>query len=384
MIKLVNDTIDKADISLLIEWLSQDEIPKLTKGDITVEFEKQFAKYIGTDYSIFVNSGSSAILLMLWTLKEAGKLKNNKIIVPALSWVTDVTSVIQTGLQPILCDCNLNDLSVDLDHLEKLFIEEKPSCLILVSVLGLVPDMERVIELCEKYEVFLLEDYCESLGSEYKSKKLGSFGIMGCTSTYFGHIMSTIEGGIITTDDKDLYEIAISLRSHGWDRDLSDETKREWRENWGISDFEALYTFYYNGFNFRSTDLQALLGLSQLNKLKEFVDKRYENFINYNLRIKHNDLNINTVGDTVISNFAFPIVNKDKELIIKDLIQNSIEVRPLIAGNMANKPFWKKQFEVPSLPNCELIDKYGFYIPNNHQLTFEEIKLITTIVNKYE
>ena len=114
MIKLVNDTIDRDDINKLIGWLSQEPIPQLTKGKITFQYEKLFASYIGTDYSIMVNSGSSAILLMLWTLKEANRLKNNKVIVPALSWVTDVTSVIQTGLEPILCDCNLDDLSVDL------------------------------------------------------------------------------------------------------------------------------------------------------------------------------------------------------------------------------------------------------------------------------
>ena len=168
MIKLVSDTIDKQDINSLIEWLSQDEIPKLTKGELTVELEKKWANKIGTKYSVFVNSGSSSILLTLAALKHTNRLKNNKVVVPSLSWATDLSSPILLGLEPILCDCNLTDLSCDLEHLEEIFKTESPSVLILVSVLGLVPDMNRIIELCKKYDVLLLEDVCESMGSKYK------------------------------------------------------------------------------------------------------------------------------------------------------------------------------------------------------------------------
>ena len=147
MIKLVSDTINRSDIESLIEWLQQDPIPRLTKGELTWKLEEKWAKKINTKYSVFVNSGSSSILLTLAALKQLNRLKNDKIIVPSLSWATDVSSPMLLGLTPIMCDCNLEDLSCDLDHLEKLFKEHNPGALILVSPLGLVPKMKAVIEL---------------------------------------------------------------------------------------------------------------------------------------------------------------------------------------------------------------------------------------------
>jgi CDP-6-deoxy-D-xylo-4-hexulose-3-dehydrase len=194
-IKLVQDTINQEDISELINWLSTN--PKLTKGPLTIEFEHLFSKWIGSNYSVFVNSGSSANLLMFYCLIYLNKLKNKKIVVPSLSWITDLSPVIQFNLEPILVDCNLTNLSCDLNHLEEIFINEKPSCFILVSVLGLVPQMDKIVELCNKYDVILLEDNCESQGSMFNNIKLGNFGLMSSFSTYFGHTMSTIEGGLI-------------------------------------------------------------------------------------------------------------------------------------------------------------------------------------------
>ena len=184
-IKLVSDTIDREDICGLVNWLNQPEIPQLTKGPITKEYESKFSDWLGTKHSVFVNSGSSAILLGLAALKFGGKLKNNKIVVPDLSWATDVSSPLMLGLDPILIDANEQDLSVDLDRLEWIFKRQNPSAFILVSVLGLVPDMDKIVELCETYDVLLIEDVCESMGSEYKGKKLGTFGIMSFYSTYF-------------------------------------------------------------------------------------------------------------------------------------------------------------------------------------------------------
>ena len=200
MINLVQDTINKQDINALVEWLSQDPTPRLTKGELTKKLEAKWASKLGTKYSVFVNSGSSSILLTLAALKQLNRLKNNKVIVPSLSWATDVSSPMLLGLTPIMCDCNLEDLSCDLNHLEKLFKEHNPGALILVSPLGLVPKMKSVLELCEKYNVLLLEDVCESMGSKYKGKYLGTFGLASFFSMYFGHHLSTIEGGFINTD----------------------------------------------------------------------------------------------------------------------------------------------------------------------------------------
>lgn len=380
MIKLVSDTIDKNDINNLVNWLSQDEIPRLTKGDITIEFEKKWSEKIGVNKTTFVNSGSSAILLALAALKESGKLKNNKIIVPALSWLTDVSSPIQLGMDVILCDCNLHDLSIDINHLKQLIREEDPSSLILVSVLGLVPNMSEIVDICNENDIVLIEDVCESMGSKFQNKYLGSFGSVSVFSLYYGHHLSTIEGGLICTNDEELNDIIVSMRSHGWDRDWSKEKQKEYREKYNIDDFNSLYTFYYPGFNFRSTDLQAFIGLSQIDKLDIFSINRNKNFKLYNKNISINDLEIKYNNDNFISNFAYPIVSKNREKIVNKLIENNIEVRPLIAGSMARKPFWKGR--VDNLPNCDIINNYGFYIPNHQDLSEEDIDIICKIINE--
>lgn len=382
MIKLVSDTIDRQDINALIEWLQQDPIPKLTKGELTKELEEKWAKKIGTKYSVFVNSGSSSILLTLAALKEFGKLKNNKIIVPALSWATDVSSPMLLDYNVLMCDCNLTDLSCDLESLEKIFQKENPSVLILVSPLGLVPQMDNVVELCEKYDVILLEDVCESMGSKFNGKYLGSFGFASFFSMYFGHHLSTIEGGFINTDDEDFYHLLLMMRSHGWDRDLPKWKQQELREQHNCTDFDALYNFYVPGMNLRSTDLQAFIGLRAIEKLDDYSTKRNENFEYYINKLKTNKLKLNQKINDYVSSFAIPIVNSKRNDIIRDLVDNNIEVRPLIAGNMANKPMWKGDKQ--GLNNCELLEEQGFYIPNHQDLSKEDIDIIVNIINKYE
>ena len=381
MIKLVSDTINKNDIKLLTEWLLQDEIPRLTKGELTVQLENKWVSKLNTKYSVFVNSGSSSILLTLAALKHSGRLKNNKVVVPSLSWATDLSSPIILGLNPILCDCNLYDLSCDLDHLETIFKQETPSALILVSILGLVPDMDKITELCDKYDVLLLEDVCESMGSKYKDKYLGTFGIASFFSMYFGHHLSTIEGGFINTDDEELYYALLMMRSHGWARDLPIQKQNELKSKYNLTDFDNLYNFYLPGINLRSTDLQAFIGLLAIDKLDSFSKTRNENFNYYYSNIKNNDLNLKIDKENFISNFAMPVLSKDKESIVKNLIKNNIECRPLIAGNLANKPFWYENFAKPNLEKCELIDKYGFYIPNHQDLTKNNMDQIIKIIN---
>lgn len=382
MIKLVSDTIDKDDIKELVNWLSQDEIPKLTKGELTVQIEEKWAKKMGTKYSVFVNSGSSSIFLTLAALIESGKLKNKKIVVSGLSWATDVSSPMLLGYETILCDCNLEDLSCDLNHLEKIFKDESPSCLILVSPLGLVPNMRSIVDLCEKYGVILLEDVCESMGSKYNGQYLGTFGLASFYSMYYGHHLSTIEGGFINTDDEEFYYLLIMMRSHGWDRDLPKEKQKYFREKYKTSEFDSLYNFYVPGMNLRSTDLQAFIGLRAIDKLDLYSLIRNKNFNEYKKLIKNNELKLVEKETDFISSFAIPIVNKNRNLIVNNLIKNNIESRPLIVGNMANKPMWYKKYGKVKLKNCENIDKYGFYIPNHQDLTLEEINFITTIINE--
>jgi len=380
MITLVKDTIDNNDIDRLVDWLKT--YPRLTKGPVTLDFEKKYSEWLGTKYSVFVNSGSSANLLMLSALHQGEYLKNDKIVVPSTAWSTDLAPVIQLGLEPLLCDSNMENLSVDIDYLEKIFIEESPSALLLVSVLGLVPYMDVIIELCTKHDVILLEDTCEAMGCEYKGRKLGTFGLASTFSTFFGHHISTIEGGIISTDDKDFYELLVSIRSHGWDRDLSEETQVKLQKEWEVSEFNALYTFYYSGFNFRSTDLQAYIGLSQIDKLDTWGKKREHNYNLYQDLIKNDYWKPKSYHDSFTSNFAYPVLSPHRDNIVKKLQENKVEVRPMICGSMGTQPFYVKEFGELRLPNVTIIDRDGFYVPNHPTLTEDEIEFISNIINK--
>jgi CDP-6-deoxy-D-xylo-4-hexulose-3-dehydrase len=380
MITLVKDTIDNKDIDKLVDWLKT--YPRLTKGPVTLELEKKWSEWLGRKYSVFCNSGSSANLLMLSALKDSEYMRNNKVVVPSVAWATDLAPVMQLGFEPILVDSNMDDLSVDLEHLEKIFKEEKPSTLMFVSILGLVPDMDKIMDLCVRYGVTLLEDTCESMGCEYKGKKLGTFGMMSTFSTYFGHHISTIEGGFISTDDFELYELLMSLRSHGWDRDLSEDTQEKLRKEWNVLEFDTMYTFYYPGYNLRSTDLQAYIGLGQIDKLDEWGLKRAANFNIYQREIKNDYWKVKPQEDSFISNFAYPVIHPNRNEIVKELQKRDIEVRPMICGSMGTQPFYVKKYGKLELPNVSIIDKYGFYVPNHPELSYNLVEYIAAIVNK--
>jgi len=383
-IDLIQDTIDNQDIDNLIEWLKS--YPRLTKGSKTIEFENKWSQWLGSKYSIFVNSGSSANLLMLYALKVLKRMKNNKVCVPTLCWATDLAPVLQFDMEPLLIDCNLDNLSVDLTHLEEVFKNEQPSVLLLVSVLGLSPDMDSIVELCKKYDVILLEDNCESQGTKFKGIKLGNFGLMSSFSTYFGHTMSTIEGGVVSTNDEEIYNVLLQLRSHGWDRDLSAEKQQELRKEWEVSDFSALYTFYVPGFNLRSTDLQAQIGIKQLDKVDGMINNRYENFLYYKSKLEGKTWFPKTFDDCYTSNFAIPFITKtieDKESLIKELDENNIACRPLISGSMGTQPFYKKLYGENKLPKCSIIDERGVYVPNHDKMTKEDIDRVCDILLKY-
>jgi CDP-6-deoxy-D-xylo-4-hexulose-3-dehydrase len=380
MIKLVENTIDQNEINSLIDWLKTN--PRLTKGDLTIEFEKKWSEYLGVKHSVFINSGSSANLAMIYSLVLSNRLKNNKIIVPSVSWVTTVTPVIQFGLEPIMCDCDKDNLGLDIDHFKQLIKEHKPSAVIIVHVLGVPNHMDEIISLCKENDIILIEDTCESIGSEINSVKLGNFGEMSSFSFYYGHHMSTIEGGMVSTNDEDLYHILLSIRSHGWDRDLPEDVRTKLREKYDISNFRSLYTFYYPGFNLRSTDLQAFLGINQLDKINSIVEKRKENFDLYNKYISDKIWKIKPPKGSYVSNFAYPIITKKIDILVEELTKNDIECRPLICGSMNEQPFWYERFGKKYLPNSKSVHENGLYVPNNPDMTEEDIKFVSEIINK--
>ena len=280
-IPLVNDTISNQELNDLADWIKT--IPRLTKGPLNDEFQQVWSNWLNVKHSVFVNSGSSANLLMVDALIESERLKSKNIVVPAVSWSTTVAPVIQLGLTPILCDADKDNLGLDIEHLEEILSSNEIGAIMIVHVLGVPNHMTEICELCEKYDVILLEDCCESHGSEYKGSKVGTFGLMSTFSYFYGHHISTIEGGMISTSDDEMNELLILKRAHGWVRIFHHHLKRN-IQIIQYFDFESLYTFYSTGYNVRSTDVSAFLGLSQMKNIDEYEirNKNYEYYKNLN------------------------------------------------------------------------------------------------------
>lgn len=371
-VKLAEDTITQGELVALSDWMLSGK--KLTKAEETLAFELEFSSWVGSQYAIFTNSGSSSNLLMIFALKELGLLRNNKAIAASVSWVTTVSPLLQFGFETVLCDCDPKNLGLDLNHLEHLCKTERPSVLILVHVLGHANKMKEILEICERYGVHVLEDACEALGSSYSGKKLSTHGLAGSFSFYYGHHISTIEGGMVVTDNFDLYQVMLSLRSHGWSRDLASEVQQKLTKQNNIDEFSNLYTFYYPGFNLRATDLQAFIGRSQLKKIDAIADKREDNFYLYKDYLS--DFFIQESSTEKLSSFAYGTLVKNRSEVAEYLSEQKIECRPLICGNIGRHPFWLKKNEPCDLPNADKIHDFGIYLPNHANLTNETITTV--------
>lgn len=374
MIRLAEDTISQLELNNLANWITQTD--RLTKGPKVLEFEESFANYVGTKHCVMVNSGSSANLLMAYALLQADYLKNNKVVVPAVSWITTLSPFLQFGFEVSLCDCDKIDLGLDIEHLEQLFIKEKPAALILVHVLAHLNKMEKIKALCEKYHVLLLEDACEALGSSNQlGEKAGSLGLAGSFSFYYGHHISTIEGGAVTTNDTHLYNIMLSIRSHGWSRDVDSLYRDKWKKKYEIDSVREFYTFYYPGFNLRSTDLNAFLGLSQLEGMDKLVHQRASNFKLYSELLEKNYWCQKSETET-LSSFAYGTLIKNREEVFNHFKKVGIEIRPLICGSMGRQPFWIDLYGKTSLKNADIVHDYGVYLPNHGNLTEDQIHFV--------
>lgn len=377
-IKLADNTIESSELDQLCDWIKEGN--RLTKGPVCLEFENEFSKWQGSRYSVFVNSGSSANLLMVQALLEGGYLRNKVVIAPAVSWVTTITPLMQLGFDVKLCDCDSRDLGLDVAHFEKLCAEHRPAMVILVHVLGHANQMAKIQDICERYDVLLVEDSCEALGSTLDTKKMGSIGKAGSFSFYYGHHISTIEGGMVVTDDEELYHLMLSIRSHGWGRDVPDAVHLAWKSDYQIDEVRDLYTFFYSGFNLRSTDLNAVLGLSQIKKLDQIVRIREENFKTYEAGLT--DFWKQQSDTDTLSSFAYAILVKDRLSLFQLLRSKNIETRPLICGNIGLHPFWIKKNGKTSLPNADIVHYNGLYLPNHANLSAAEIVYICEAVHE--
>ena len=315
MIKLAHNTIENRDYELMIKFLKKRSY--LNQSKITKKFEENFSKKIGTKYSIFVNSGSSANLLIAQTLLEGNFVKNKTIIVPSVSWATTVSPFLQLGFKVILCDSDKDNLGINISHLEKLCKKYKPGSVIVVNVLGHANNFQKILKLKKKFKFHLLEDNCESLGSKISKRSLGTFGLASSHSFYFGHHISTIEGGMISTSNNKFYNVASAIRAHGWSRDMQKSFKKKLEKKFNIDEFKSFFTFYYSGFNIRSSDLNALIGVEQLKKLNKISKIRHNNFIRYKENLKnfwHQKSSL-----SLISSFGFATFVKNRLEVFKYL-----------------------------------------------------------------
>ena len=382
---LMSNNFEKDDLDSVIKLLKKND-PILTQSKNVLKFEKSWSKWLGVKYSVFVNSGSSANMIsinILNILKGSGE-----VIVPSLTWSSDISSVIKNKMKPIFVDINLNNLSMNEDQVFKSF-NSKTRAIFLSHIQGFNGLSNKLLDFIKKKKIFLIEDVCESHGASFREKKLGTFGQISNFSFYYAHHMSTIEGGMICTNDKKIYQIARVLRSHGLVREINEKKdKRKFEKKY--KDLSKQFIFLYPGYNMRNTEIGGVLGLSQLKKLNRNINLRNKNFNFFlaNLDKKKYFTNFKLEG---MSNYAFPVILKTKSIkkrnmFEKILIKNRIEFRRGNAGggNMLRQPFIKElngPLDKKKFKNVEIVHSFGYYIGNYPSLSKKRILLTCKTLN---
>jgi CDP-6-deoxy-D-xylo-4-hexulose-3-dehydrase len=379
---LAERTIDEKDLAVLIDWLGTN--PWLTQGPLVREFERRWADWLGLGRAIFVNSGSSANLLMYYALLVSGRLRNRKVIVPAVSWATTVAPAIQLGFEPIMCDAEMTTFGLDPGHLEHLLQTHDPAAVAMVHVLGVPNDMAALLDLRARYGFLLMEDACAAMGSRYDGRLVGTFGDVSTFSFFFGHHISTIEGGMVCTPHEDLHDILLQIRSHGWPKDLPDDKEERKARERGVIDFNRPFTFYYPGFNVRSTDLNARIGLSQMDKLDWVVSRRIENHARYQARLRGlPGLHCQENDRAAICSISFAVLAASIEhraRIAQALEVAGVETRPLGGGNMSRQPYWSDRYGETDFLVADRIQAGSFQLPNHPFLSLSDVDHIAEVV----
>ncbi len=380
------DTWDKKEFSAIIDVLKSKFV---TQGKNVKKFEKKYSHYIGTNYSVMVNSGSSANLLMIaalfYTKDKKKKLKRgDEVIVPAIGWSTTYSPLQQYGLKLKFVDVDLETLNFDIHQLTQA-INKKTRLILAVNVCGNSNEFNKILKLIKSKKIILIEDNCESLGSEYKNKKTGTFGLMSSSSFYYSHHISTVEGGMISTDNKELYQIILSLRSHGWIRDLP---KKNLIENKSKSDFDNSFNFLLPGYNLRSTEINAAAGIEQLKKLPNLIKKRRKNAKIYQNIFKNSKFILQKEIGKSSSFWLTFVIKKELKIqrnnLIKKLKNIGVECRPIVSGNfIKNKVCKYFNFKIHGkLKNADYISKNGFAIGNNHHDLSDNLKKLKSLFDK--
>jgi CDP-6-deoxy-D-xylo-4-hexulose-3-dehydrase len=383
---LMRNNISRDDLDVLISYLKNDD-PRLTQGEKVKEFEKLWSEWLGVRYSVFVNSGSSANLISIACLKNKFP-DGGQVIVPPLTWVSDIASLIQYNFEPVFVDIELNSLAMNAEKIiDK--INPKTRAIFLTHIQGFNGLSDILLKEISNKNIFLIEDVCESHGASHEGKKLGSFGWISNFSFYYAHHMSTIEGGMVSTNDEEVYNFSRLMRSHGMLREIenSDIKSEVISQN---PELNPEFIFMYPAYNMRNTEIGAVLGINQLKKLDGFIEKRNKNFLYFlsqlDKKIYFTDFKLDG-----ISNYAFNIFllddYKDKvDVLMTNMKREGIEFRRGSAGggNQLRQPYLKNY--VPenyhiNFPVVEHVHFYGFYIGNFPSLTEHEIDDICSVLN---
>jgi CDP-6-deoxy-D-xylo-4-hexulose-3-dehydrase len=382
---LMSDNIDKEDIQSLIDFLSQDQIPKLTNGPKVIEFENKWGEWLGTKYNLMLNSGASANELTMLALNYI--YGEGEIIVPPLTWISDISSVIFSGFKPVFCDINLKNFSFDVEKLKQV-ITPNTKAIFLTHVLGINGLTDELTQLCEDKGILLIEDVCESHGTTFKGQKAGSIGFASNFSFYFAHHMSTIEGGMICTNNEYFYQVCRALRSHGMTREMTDESFKQSIID-ANPDLNKDFIFLAPAHNFRSTELNAVIGLSQIKKLDSNNTHRINNFKYFMERLDSNKYHTDIEMEGQC-NYAFIVVLKEGSFELRDKVElilkeKGIEFRRGLSGggNQLRQPYFKKNYNInyDDFKNVDHVHSFGWYIGNYPTLEQEKIDTLLNILN---
>ena len=369
---LSDDTWGKDEIDAIHEVI---ESRQFTMGSKTKEFEQKFANYFGVKYAVMVNSGSSANLVAIAALYYSGKLqRGDEVIVPAVSWSTTYYPISQYGLKLIFVDIDQDTLNLDLLMVEKA-ISKRTKAIFAVNLLGNPNNYEILIDICKRNDLILIEDNCEALGAKYNGRYTGTFGAIGTFSTFFSHHICTMEGGIAVTNDEELYHYMLSIRAHGWTRNLPEGSNLYEKS---ADSFYESFNFIIPGYNLRPLEIEAAVGIKQIEKIDDIIEKRRIN-AKYFADIFNNNKNISIQKEIGFSSwFGFALVLRNKyegkrDLIVKKLMKNNIEVRPIVAGNFTKNPVIKyMDYEIiGKLQNANYIHENGFFV-GNHSIEIEK------------
>lgn len=374
------------------EYQAMDRVIRsgnFTMGTEVSDFERRFSDFVGSRFAVMVNSGSSANLAMISALffrKKGCLARGDEVIVPAVSWSTTYAPLQQLGLKLKFVDIDKETLNIDLNALRSA-ITDKTRLLFAVNLLGNPNDFLKIKNIIKNTNIILVEDNCESLGASFEGRQAGTFGLMGSYSSFFSHHISTMEGGVIVTDDEELHQIVLCLRAHGWTRNLP---KRNLiTEVKSDNSFYESFRFVLPGYNLRPLELSGAIGKEQINKLRSFITTRRTNAAYFRDRFEGDSrfrIQIET-GESSWFGFSIQIregVDISRQKILECLEKFKIEFRPVVAGNFVNSEAikWFDYSVHGELPNANHLDNFGFFVGNHHYSIIEQIDLLRTALNQ--